>query len=216
MGGGGGVPQGLAAIGAESGGAVDGDQAMRLLPLALQEQFLELSPRRPALADAKEGIDPDGWIPGLGGRFELGDPQPEGLAQVAFGEGFAPLKGAPDPHGDAGQVQLPGDHEAIAAVVAGAHQHERPMRLELCPAVRLLQPPADGQRGLLHQRLHGHAVGEEHLLELGHLRAAHQEVLGVAGGPTERGQNSTGGGSSMMERTATVGIGALLRCSRCI
>ena len=93
MGGGGNPPQGLAAIGAETGGAVDGDQAIRLLPLALQEQSLELAPRWSALADAEEGIDPDGWIPGFGGRFQLGDPQPEGLAQVAFSEGFAPLYG---------------------------------------------------------------------------------------------------------------------------
>ena len=187
-----------------------------LVPLARRQQGFQGISRGPALADAKERIDPEGRITGVGRAAQLGNPQPEGLAQVVLGEGLAPFKGRPEPYGDAGELQLPGDDQAIAAVVARADQHQRPPRLKRWPEIGFLQPPADGQGGLLHQCLHRQAVLEEHLLESGHLLAADQQVLGVAWGPTGRGQNSTDGVSSMMERTATVGIGALLRCSRCI
>ena len=79
-----------------------------------------------ALADAKQAIKPEGPIGRIGCFLEQRNSQPAAMVQVGGGEGFVALKWAPDPHRHSGQVQFPGHHQGIAAVVAGSHQHQHP------------------------------------------------------------------------------------------
>ena len=77
---------------------------------------------------------------------------------MGSGERLMPLERAPDPHREARQLQLPGDHQTITTVMTGSDQHQHPLpRCDQTGPVRSRtrqQASTDGQGRLLHQRLH--------------------------------------------------------------
>jgi hypothetical protein len=99
------------------------------------------------------------------------------MAQVGGREWFVALKRAPDPHRHPGQVQFPGHNKGIAAVVTWPNQHKH-SGLE---GFVLQQMAAHQQGRLFHQGLHRQPTGEQLLLELGHLSAADEQVIGIPG-----------------------------------
>ena len=165
---GGGAAEQPAAITAEARGHIDGHQGPWLLLVAPRQQAGQGRFGRAPLADAEKRIDPEGAIARIGFSLQLRNPQPAAVAQVGAREGFGTLKGGPEAHGHAGQVQLPGHHQAVPAVVAGPHQHEgRGWR-------RGEQPAGDRQGRLFHQGLHRQATGEELVFQRRHLAPRHQ------------------------------------------
>ena len=130
-----------------------------------------------ALADAKEAINPEGPIGRIGCFLEERNPKPAAMAQVGGREWFVALERAPDPHRHSGQVQFPGHHQGITAVVTWPNQHKHP-GLEGF----VLQQMAGHEQGrLFHQGLDWKPTGEQLLLELGHLPAADEQVIGITG-----------------------------------
>ena len=107
-------------------------------PIIYANEILRFLPGDTALPDGTN-VAVGAWIGWIGRCFWLRDAQPARMAQVGCGEGFVALKRAPDPHGDARQVQLARHHQPIAAVVAGAHQHQSAALLQLGPPIELLQ-----------------------------------------------------------------------------
>ena len=169
----------LACVAIKAAGAIDApDQAAAAL--ARLQQLTEFWAQGALLAQAKEGIEPQGWIAGIRRRFQLRNAQPLGVAQVLGCEWFVGVKRAPDPHGNPAQMQFTGHHQAITAVVAGAHQHQQPVALEIGVLQHGL---GQSQAGLLHQCRHRQPLGKEGCFQLLHGAAAEQQVLEVGGGP---------------------------------
>ena len=218
------APQGPAAVGAEAAGHIDRHQGAAVHPAPLLQQPADPCFQRPVLADAEQRVDPDRRIVGGWCLLQGGDAEPAGMAPVGLGERFAPLERTPQAHGDPRQLQLPRHHQPIAAVVPRSHQHQRAALPQLRPTVGLPQPLRHGQGGLLHQRLHRQAAGEQLLLQRRHLAAGHEQVLSVAGGPGEgllacrpvrpggREQDRPEGGRPMMERSRRSGRRARSLC----
>ena len=161
---------GLAAVAIQAAGAINApDEATAAL--ARLQQLAEFRAQGPPLAQAKEGIEPEGRIAGIRSRFQLRDAQPPGVAEVLGCELFLGVKRAPDPHGNPAQVQFTGHHQAITAVVAGPHQHQQSMALE----IRVLQHGlGQSQAGLLHQCRHWQPLRKEGCFQLLHGAAAEQ------------------------------------------
>ena len=92
-------------------------------------------------------------------------------------EGFGPLKGGPEAHAHAGQVQLPRHHQAVAPVVARPHQHQGRRR-------RLFEQPAGDRQGrLFHQGFHRQTTGEQLVLQRRHLAPRHEQMVGISRWP---------------------------------
>jgi hypothetical protein len=174
-----------ARVGAEASGGIDGQQQMGLPLVALGQQRLDGGSRCPLLAIAEEGIDPEAGFAGIGRLLKAGDPQPAGVVPVPFGERLAWIKGRPEPHGHAGQMQFAGHHQAVSAVVAWTHQHHGAPLVQgcaqpggrfpfggQCPQVE--DAAGEGQPRLLHQGLHRQAAGKELRLQIDHLLGRHQ------------------------------------------
>jgi len=70
---------------------------------------------------------------------------------MVCGERFVLFKGTPELHWHPRQLQFPGHHQAIAAVVARTHQHQHP---PLAQPWGGQQPLGYAQAGFLHQRCH--------------------------------------------------------------
>ena len=176
---GGAIAGGQACVAIEAAGAIDApDQATAAL--ARLQQLAEFRAKGPLLAQAKEGIKPEGWIAGIWSRFQLRNTQPLGVAQVLGGEWFVGVKRAPDPHGNPAQMQFTGHHQAITAVMAWAYQHQQSVALEIGVLQHGL---GQSQAGLLHQGRHRQPLSKEGLLQLLHGAAAEQQMLEVGGGP---------------------------------
>ena len=202
MGGGAGVAQGVAAVGMDPGGHIHRHQAGGPLLLTGLQQLLQGRLGGAVLADAQQGIDPQGgagWIGGFGCEAEA---EPFAMPQVGRGEGLVRRHGAPDRRGDAGEVQFAGDDQAIAAVVARPHQHQGPMPLQVGPPATT-EGCHHGQGRLFHQRLHRQSAGKQGLLECGHLAAAHQQMGGAALRPWCSGVE---GGRGVQGRAASLGF----------
>ena len=121
MGAGGGCAEQAAGVAAKARGAIHRHQGVGPLGLALGQQGFDGGAGGAALADPEQGVDPQGFAAGLRRLLQPGDPKPEAVAQMALAEWLIALKRAPDRHLDPGQVQLPGDYQPIAAVVARPH-----------------------------------------------------------------------------------------------
>ena len=101
---------------------------------------------------------------------------------MAGGERFVLAEWTPNRGGHPRQLQLPGDHQPVAAVMARSHQHQGPMAAQPLAMV-CQQAPTHRQGRLLHQRLHRQATGEQLPLQVGHLAATHQQMVGITAGP---------------------------------
>ena len=198
------VAQGAAAVGAEAAGHIDGDQSVGALPAAGLQQSAHRPLQRTALADAEQGIEPHGRISRIRGLLQGRNAEPAGMAPVGGSEGFVALERAPDPHGDARQLQLARHHQSVATVVAWPHQHQGAPLLQLPPPGGATQFGRDGQGGLLHQGLHRQPAGEQLLLQRRHLGGTHQQVGAVATRPGEIGHGWVGGCGSMMGRASAL------------
>ena len=168
------VAQGAAAVGAEAAGHIDGDQAVGTLPAAGLQQSADRLLQRAALADAEQGIKPHGRIRWIRRLLQGRNVEPARMAPVGGGEGFMALERAPDPHGDARQLQLTCHHQSVATVVAWPHQHQGAPLPQLPPPRGATQFGRDGQGSLLHQGLHRQPAGEQLLLQRRHLGGTHQ------------------------------------------
>ena len=184
-------PQQPAAVGAEARGYIHRHQGGGLQPLPLRQQGFNGGSGGAPLADAKQGVDPQGRPLGRRWLRQPLDAQPERMAPMAGGERFVPAKWTPNRGGHPRQLQLPGDHQPVAAVMARSHQHQGPMAAQPLAMVRQ-QSPTHRQGRLFHQRLHRQATGEQLLLQLGHLAAAHQQMVGIAAGPGRQGSRQVG------------------------
>jgi len=176
-------------LGAEAGRDIDGHQAAGPLALARRQQALDRLTGGALLAGAEQGIDPEARVSWIRAGGSPRQAQPEGMAPVGLRERFAALEWSPEPNLDAGQVQLPGHHQPIAAVVARPHQHQHAIGQQ----GRLgEQPPADQEGRLLHQGFDGQPAGEQLHLQGRHLVRAHQQVGGITGWPGRHGNGGAG------------------------
>ena len=147
---GGGLPQAAPAFGTQPRGDVQRHQALGALAVPILKQCFQFLSGGTALADSKQGIDPQAGVGGFRGMVKPGNAQPAGMAEVGFTERFVPLERTPNLHGPARQVQFPGHHQSIAAIVSRSHHHHG----RVTGAVAPHQTPAHRQGRLLHQRLH--------------------------------------------------------------
>ena len=116
-------PQQPAAVGAEARGYIHRHQGGGLQPLPLRQQGFDGGPGGAPLADAKQGVDPQGWPLGRRWLRQPLDAQPERMAPMAGGERFVLAEWTPNGGGHPRQLQLPGDYQPVAAVMARSHQH---------------------------------------------------------------------------------------------
>ena len=86
----------MAAVGAEARGHINRHQRTRPLALALPQQGFDRLSRRPPLAAAQQGIDPEGGTAWIGAGLQPGNAKPQGVAQVGGAERLVALKRAPD------------------------------------------------------------------------------------------------------------------------
>ena len=66
------------------------------LALALPQQGFDRLTRCSPLADAQQGIDPEGGTAGIGAGLQPGDAKPQGVAQMGCAKWFVALKRAPN------------------------------------------------------------------------------------------------------------------------